>query len=73
MEEKIVSVLQKYKGNESNVLRVSVMSPHNSNQHVVIRTKDNGEINVIECSYENLANVKDFLAREFPATQIVER
>jgi hypothetical protein len=73
MEEKILSVLKKYKGSEYNILRVSVMGANNSNQHLVIRIKCNNEIFVVECPYESLFEVKAFLEGEFPTTQIVER
>jgi hypothetical protein len=72
MEEKVISLLRKYKGRECNVIRVSIMGAKNSNHHLVIKIKENDEISVFECPYENLSVVKAFLEKEFPAVQIVE-
>jgi hypothetical protein len=73
MAEQVFRLLKKYKGSEYNVLRVTIYGENNINQHLVIRINNDGNIKIVKCAYEKISEVKAFLDRGFPTTQIVER
>jgi hypothetical protein len=73
MAEPIFKLLNKYKGSEYNVLKVSIYGENNINQHLVIRINKDGYIKIEKCTYVKISEVKAFLDRRFPTTEIVER
>ena len=51
MIEKVVTLLKRYKGNEYNVLRVTVVCENNCHQHLAIKINSDGVIKIVKCPY----------------------